>query len=77
MAKTNLRGFVGYRKDMTVLVEKTVKTSQPVIDKKGRPVIENGKPKMIVTEERVKFNPVKPFVIRTNNGVPPSHRMLH
>ena len=41
MAHTKLRGFTGIRKDLTVQVEKTVKTKTQVLDKKGQPVIEN------------------------------------
>lgn len=76
MAHSKLRGFFAKRKDLTVTVEKTVKTKTPVLDKKGRPVIENGKPKFIVTEEHVKENPISWFIIRTNNAVPPHHKML-
>lgn len=76
MAKAILRGFTGIRKDLTVQVEKTVKTKTQVLDKKGKPVIENGQPKYIITETKVKENPVREFTIRTNNAVPPSHKML-
>ena len=76
MAKAILRGFTGIRKDLTVQVEKTVKTKTQVLDKKGKPVIENGQPKYTITENKVKENPVREFIIRTNNAVPPSHKML-
>lgn len=77
MAKAILRGFTGIRKDLTVQVEKTVKTKTQVLDKKGKPVIENGQPKYNITETKVKENPIREFNIRTNNAVPPSHKMLH
>lgn len=76
MAKAILRGFTGIRKDLTVQVEKTVKTKTQVLDKKGKPVIENGQPKYNITETKVKENPIREFNIRTNNAVPPSHKML-
>ena len=77
MAHAKLRGFIGIRKDLTVQVEKTVKTKTQVLDKKGRPVIENGQPKYTITETKVKENPIREFNIRTNNAIPPSHKMLH
>jgi hypothetical protein len=77
MAHPKLRGFTGIRKDLTVQVEKTVKTKTQVLDKKGKPVIENGKPKYEVKEERIKTNPVSEFVIHVNNAVPFDHKMLH
>ena len=77
MAHLKLRGFIGIRKDLTVQVEKTVKTKTQILDKKGKPVIENGQPKYTITETKVKENPVREFIIRTNNAVPPSHKMLH
>lgn len=76
MAHPKLRGFIGIRKDLTVQVEKTVKTKLLVLDKKGKPVIENGQPKYNITETKVKENPVREFNIRTNNAIPPSHKML-
>lgn len=76
MAHLKLRGFTGIRKDLTVQVEKTVKTKTQVLDKKGKPVIENGQPKYNITETKVKENPIREFNIRTNNAVPPSHKML-
>lgn len=76
MAHPKLRGFFAKRKDLIVQVERTIKTKTQVLDKKGRPVIENGKPKFIVTEEHVKENPISWFIIRTNNAVPLTHKML-
>lgn len=76
MAKAILRGFTGIRKDLTVTVEKTVKTRTQVLDKKGKPVIENGQPKYNIVETKVKENPIREFNIRTNNAIPPSHKML-
>ena len=76
MAHPKLRGFTGIRKDLTVQVEKTVKTRTQVLDKKGQPVIENGQPKYNITETKVREHPVREFNIRTNNAVPPSHKML-
>lgn len=77
MAHPKLRGFTGIRKDLTVQVEKTVKTRTQVLDKKGKPVIENGQPKYNITETKVKENPVREFNIHVNNAVPLSHKMLH
>jgi hypothetical protein len=76
MAKSRLRGFFAYRKDLTTTVEKVVKSKTQKLDKKGNPLIENGKPVYVVTEEVVKYNPVLPFVIRTNAAVPFDHKML-
>ena len=76
MAHPKLRGFIGIRKDLTVQIEKTVKTKTQVLDKKGKPVIENGQPKYNITETKVKENPIDEFNIRTNNAIPPSHKML-
>ena len=76
MAHPKLRGFTGIRKDLTVQVEKTVKIKTQVLDKKGKPVIENGQPKYNITETKVKENPIREFNIRTNNAIPPSHKML-
>lgn len=76
MAKANLRGFTGIRKDLTVQVERTIKTKTQVLDKKGQPVIENGQPKYNITETKVKENPVREFNIHVNNVFPPSHKML-
>lgn len=76
MAKIKTRGFFAKRKDLTVQVEKTVKTKTQILDKKGRPVIKNGKPEYQVTEQTIKENPITTFVIKVNNAVPPTHRML-
>lgn len=76
MAHPKLRGFFAKRKDLTVTVEKTVKTKVLVIDKRGRPVIENGKPKFNIVETHIKENPISMFIIRTNNAIPPQHKML-
>jgi hypothetical protein len=46
------------------------------IDKKGRPVIENGKAKMIPQVTYVMENIVKVFNVRVNNAVPADHKML-
>lgn len=77
MAHPKTRGFFARRKDLTVQVEKTVKTTTQVLNKKGEPVIENGKPKYEVKEERIKTNPVSEFVIHVNNAVPFDHKMLY
>jgi len=76
MAKTKMRGFFARRKDLTVQVERTVKIKTQVLDKKGRPVIKNGKPEYQITEQTIKENPITTFVIRVNNSVPSSHKML-
>ena len=76
MAHPKHRGFTGIRKDLTVQVEKTVKTRTQVLDKKGKPVIENGQPKYNITETKVKENPIHEFNIHVNNAIPPSHKML-
>ena len=71
-----MRGFFARRKDLTVQVERTVKIKTQVLDKKGRPVIKNGKPEYQITEQTIKENPITTFVIRVNNSVPSSHKML-
>lgn len=76
MAKVKMRGFFAKRKDLTVQVEQTVQTRTQVLDKKGKPVIENGEPKYIVKDERKVVNPIATFNIRVNNCIPPSHKML-
>lgn len=76
MAHPKLRGFTGIRKDLTVTIEKTVETKTQVLNKKGEPVIENGKPKYNVTKTTVKENPIREFNIHVNNAIPPSHKML-
>lgn len=76
MAKSKLRGFYATRKDLTVLVDKKTINLVQKLDKRGYPVIENGKP--VYTKEIVitKEHPVRDFIVRVNNAVPPTHRML-
>ena len=76
MAHPKLRGFSARRKDLTVTVEKTVETKTQVLNKKGEPVIENGKPKYNVTKTTIKENPIRDFNIRVNNAIPLDHKML-
>lgn len=76
MAHPKLRGFSARRKDLTVTVERTVETKTQVLNKKGEPVIENGKPKYNVTKTTVKENPIRDFNIRVNNATPLDHKML-
>lgn len=76
MAKAILRGFFARRKDLTVQVERTVETKTQILDKKGQPLIENGKPKYNITKTAIKENPIRDFNVRVNNAVPPSHKML-
>ena len=76
MAHPKLRGFSARRKDLTVTVERTVETKTPILNKKGEPVIENGKPKYNVAKTTVKENPVRDFNIRVNNAIPLDHKML-
>lgn len=76
MAHPKLRGFQAKRLDLTKQ-DPVRKVSQvQAIDKKGRPVIENGKPKMIQNVTYVMENIVKTFNVRVNNAVPLDHRML-
>lgn len=76
MAHPKLRGFQAKRLDLTKQ-DPVRKVSQvQVIDKKGRPVIENGKPKMIQRVTYTMENIVKVFNVRVNNAVPLDHRML-
>lgn len=77
MAHPKLRGFSARRKDLTVTVERTVETKTLVLNKKGEPVIENGKPKYNVTKTTIKENPVRDFNVRVNNAVPLDHKMLY
>jgi hypothetical protein len=76
MAKIKLRGFFANRKDLTKQEPVFETTFTNVLDKKGRPVIENGKPKKIKETKVTMENIVKAFGIRVNNAVPPSHKML-
>lgn len=76
MAHPKLRGFQAKRLDLTKQ-DPVHKVSQiQAIDKKGRPIIENGKPKMIQNVTYVMENIVKVFNVRVNNAVPLDHRML-
>ena len=77
MAHPKLRGFSARRKDLTVTVERTVETKTQVLNKKGEPVIENGKPKYNVTKTTIKENPVRDFNVRVNNAVLLDHKMLY
>ena len=76
MAKTKMRGFQAKRLDLTKqdLVRKV--SYVQAIDKKGRPIIENGKAKMIQQVTTTMENIVKVFNVRVNNAVPADHRML-
>lgn len=76
MAHPRLRGFSARRKDLTVTVERTVETKTQVLNKKGEPVIENGKPKYNITKTTIKENPIRDFNVRVNNAVPLDHKML-
>lgn len=76
MAHPRLRGFSARRKDLTVTVERTVETKTQVLNKKGEPVIENGKPKYSITKTTIKENPIRDFNVRVNNAVPLDHKML-
>ena len=76
MAKAKMRGFQAKRLDLTKqdLVRKV--SYVQAIDKKGRPIIENGKAKMIQQVTTTMENIVKVFNVRVNNAVPADHRML-
>ena len=76
MAKAKMRGFQAKRLDLTKqdLVRKV--SYVQAIDKKGRPVIENGKAKMIQQVTTTMENIVKVFNVRVNNAVPVDHKML-
>lgn len=76
MAKQKLRGFFANRKDLTKQDPVRKVSYTQVLDKKGKPVIENGKPKMIKEVKIVMENVVKEFNIRVNNAVPLDHKML-
>lgn len=76
MAHPKLRGFSARRKDLTVTVERTVETKTLILNKKGEPVIENGKPKYNVTKTTIKENPIRDFNVRVNNAIPLDHKML-
>ena len=76
MAKTKLRGFQAKRLDLTKQDPVRKVSYVQAIDKKGRPVIENGKAKMIPQVTYVMENIVKVFNVRVNNAVPVDHKML-
>lgn len=76
MAKAKMRGFQAKRLDLTKQDPVRKVSLVQVIDKKGRPVIENGKPKMIQQVTYVMENVVKTFNVRVNNAVPVDHKML-
>lgn len=76
MAHPKLRGFQAKRLDLTKQDPVRKVFQVQAIDKKGRPIIENGKPKMIQQVTYVMENIVKVFNVRVNNAVPLDHRML-
>lgn len=76
MAKAKLRGFQAKRLDLTRQDPVRKVSYVQAIDKKGRPIIENGKAKMIPQVTTVMENIVKVFNVRVNNAVPEDHRML-
>lgn len=76
MAKAKLRGFQAKRLDLTKQDPVRKVSYVQAIDKKGRPIIENGKVKMIPQVTYVMENIVKTFNVRVNNAVPADHRML-
>lgn len=76
MAKAKLRGFQAERLDLTKQDPVRKVSYVQAIDKKGRPIIENGKVKMIPQVTYVMENIVKVFNVRVNNAVPADHRML-
>lgn len=76
MAKAKLRGFQAKRLDLTKQDPVRKVSYVQAIDKKGRPVIENGKAKMIPQVTYVMENIVKVFNVRVNNAVPADHKML-
>lgn len=76
MAKAKLRGFQAKRLDLTKQDPVRKVSYVQAIDKKGRPIIENGKVKMIPQVTVVMENIVKTFNVRVNNAVPTDHKML-
>ena len=76
MAKAKLRGFQAKRLDLTKQDPVRKVSYVQAIDKKGRPIIENGKAKMIQQVTYVMENIVKTFNVRVNNAVPADHKML-
>ena len=76
MAKAKMRGFQAKRLDLTKQDPVRKVSYVQAIDKKGRPIIENGKAKMIPQVTYVMENIVKVFNVRVNNAVPVDHKML-
>ena len=76
MAKTKMRGAQAKRLDLTKQDPVRKVSYVQAIDKKGRPIIENGKAKMIPQVTYVMENIVKVFNVRVNNAVPVDHKML-
>lgn len=76
MAKVKMRGFQAKRLDLTKQDPVRKVSYVQAIDKKGRPIIENGKAKMIQQVTYAMENIVKTFNVRVNNAVPADHRML-
>lgn len=76
MTHPKLRGFQAKRLDLTKQDPVRKVSYVQAIDKKGRPVIENGKAKMIPQVTYVMENIVKVFNVRVNNAVPADHKML-
>ena len=76
MAKAKMRGFQAKRLDLTKQDSVRKVSYVQAIDKKGRPIIENGKAKMIQQVTYVMENIVKVFNVRVNNAVPVDHKML-
>lgn len=71
-----MRGFQAKRLDLTKQDPVRKVSYVQAIDKKGRPIIENGKAKMIQQVTYVMENIVKTFNVRVNNAVPMDHKML-
>ena len=71
-----MRGFQAKRLDLTKQDPVRKVSYVQAIDKKGRPVIENGNVKMIPQITYVMENIVKVFNVRVNNAVPADHKML-
>lgn len=71
-----MRGFQAKRLDLTKQDPVRKVSYVQAIDKKGRPIIENGKVKMIPQVTYVMENIVKVFNVRVNNAVPADHKML-
>ena len=71
-----MRGFQAKRLDLTKQDPVRKVSYVQAIDKKGRPIIENRKVKMIPQVTVVMENIVKVFNVRVNNAVPADHKML-